>query len=89
MGLITGFIQASAALAAEASQIAGRNRNRQQAIEDDRSGNRTRSKRVVDGVELTDAVHSVPENTSEETRQEHRRKDDGQPVGVRKVDLTV
>ncbi len=89
MGLITGFIQASAALAAEATQIAGRNRNRQHALEDEHATVEARSRRAVDGVELSDAVDSVPENTSEQTRQEQRRKADGQPAGVRKVDLTA
>ncbi|MDG2423325.1 MAG: hypothetical protein P8M22_05040 [Phycisphaerales bacterium] len=87
MGLITGFIQASAALAAEATQFASRSRNRHRAMQDEPARNQERS---VDGVELSDAVHWIPENTSEQSRQEHqRRQTDGQPVGVRKVDVTA
>ena len=88
MGLITGFIQASAALAAEASQLAGRNRNRQRFLEDAEGKILDQSKRGIDGVELSDAVQSVPESPSEQSRQEqNRRKGNGPPIGVRKVDL--
>ncbi|MEE2906622.1 MAG: hypothetical protein VX527_02210 [Planctomycetota bacterium] len=90
MGLISGFIQASAALAAEATQFAGRSRNRHRALQDESTTGQEPLERSVDGVELSDAVHSLPENASEESRQEHqRRQHDGKPLGVRKVDLTA
>ena len=89
MGLISGIIQASAALAAQAQLVAGRQRNRQQVVEDEvpRSDRRVRD---VDGVELSPEATPVPGSGSEQSRQEHQRQPaDGRPRGVRKVDLTI
>ncbi|MCH2134289.1 MAG: hypothetical protein MK116_11110 [Phycisphaerales bacterium] len=89
MGLISGFIQASAALAAQAQQVAGRSRNRYHATQASDPAEDTQT-RDVDGVELSDAVHALPDNRSEQSRQEHLRQQvDGRPVGVRKVDITA
>ena len=89
MGLINGFIQASAVLASQAQQVAGRLRNRRQADqEDQRTNDRIRPR--VDGVELSEAVQGLPDNRSEQSRQEHQRREaDGRPRGVRKVDLKI
>ena len=88
MGLMTGFIQASAVLASQAQQVASRIRNRQQANQEDPGTQPDRLK--VDGVELSEAVHELPDNRSEQSRQENQRRQlDGRPVGVRKVDLKI
>tara|TARA_Y100000589_G_scaffold303882_1_gene316618 strand:- start:193 stop:459 length:267 start_codon:yes stop_codon:yes gene_type:complete len=88
MGLMTGFIQASAVLASQAQQVASRIRNRQQATQDD-SGTPQEQLRV-DGVELSEAIQELLDNRSEQSRQENqRRQPDGRPLGVRKVDLKV
>lgn len=88
MGLITGFIQASAVLASQAQQVASRLRNRQQAAQDDRVTDTVSSR--VDGVELSEAVQELPDNRSEQSRQEHQRREpDGRPRGVRKVDFKI
>ena len=88
MGLMTGFIQASAVLASQAQQVASRIRNRQQANQEDPGTQPDRLK--VDGVELSEAVQELPDNRSEQSRQENQRRQlDGRPVGVRKVDLKI
>ena len=53
MGFISGFIQASAVLAAQAQQIAGRRRNRQQAVLDQAISDSKKRVREVDGVECS------------------------------------
>lgn len=89
MGLINGFIQASAVLASQAQQVAGRFRSRRQADQDEQTVN-NRIKPRVDGVELSEAVQELPDNRSEQSRQEHQRREtDGRPRGVRKVDLKI
>ncbi|MCH2152939.1 MAG: hypothetical protein MK089_06315 [Phycisphaerales bacterium] len=88
MGLMTGFIQASAVLASQAQQVASRIRNRQQATQDDPGTPQEQLR--VDGVELSEAIQELPDNRSEQSRQENqRRQPDGRPLGVRKVDLKV
>ena len=89
MGLINGFIQASAVLASQAQQVAGRFRSRRQADQDEQTANDSIKPRV-DGVELSEAVQELPDNRSEQSRQEHQRRAvDGRPRGVRKVDLKI
>jgi len=89
MGLINGFIQASAVLASQAQQVAGRFRSRRQADQDEQAATDSVNTRV-DGVELSEAVQELPDNRSEQSRQEHQRREaDGRPRGVRKVDLKI
>ena len=89
MGLINGFIQASAVLASQAQQVAGRFRSRRQADQDEQAATDSIKTRV-DGVELSEAVQELPDNRSEQSRQEHQRREaDGRPRGVRKVDLKI
>ena len=88
--MVSGFIQASAALAAQAQQVAGRGRNRNHAVQEESSSRGESAVRYVDGVELYDAVHAVPDNGSEQSRQEHQRQQrDGRPPSTQKVDLTA
>ncbi|MBG83661.1 MAG: hypothetical protein CMJ40_03830 [Phycisphaerae bacterium] len=89
MGLINGFIQASAVLASQAQQVAGRLRSRRQADQEDQvPADRIRPR--VDGVELSEAVQELPDNRSEQSRHEHQQREaDGHPRGVRKVDLRI
>ena len=89
MGLFTGFIQASAVLASQAQLVASRLRNRHQAGQDEQTtSDHTRTR--VDGVELSEAVQELPDNSSEQSRQEHQRREpDGRPRGIRKVDLKI
>ena len=85
---MTGFIQASAVLASQAQQVASRIRNRHQASQEE-PGTRPDQLRI-DGVELSEAVQELPDNRSEQSRQENqRRQPDGRPLGVRKVDLKI
>ena len=85
---MTGFIQASAVLASQAQQVASRIRNRQQASQDDPGTPQEQLR--VDGVELSEAVQELPDNRSEQSRQENQRRQlDGRPLGVRKVDLKI
>ena len=89
MGLINGFIQASAVLASQAQQVAGRLRSSRQANQDEQTPDDSTNTRV-DGLELSEAVQELPDNRSEQSRQEHQRREaDGRPRGIRKVDLKI
>ena len=89
MNLLTGFIQASAVLASQAQQVAGRLRNRHQASQDEQTA-ADHSRPRVDGVRLSEAVQKLPDDNSKQSRQEYqRRAPDGRPSGIRKVDLKI
>ena len=90
MGFISGFIQASAVLAAQAQQIAGRRRNRQQAVLDQAISDSKKRVREVDGVELSPEATPVPRGGSEQSRQEHQRQPPGgRPRSIGKIDVTI
>ena len=80
MGLINGFIQASAVLASHAQQVASRLRSSHR----DRLPGDKQSRPRLDEVELSEAIQGPPESTSVHPRHEHAGR---QSNGASTIDI--
>ena len=89
MPLLPSPITSSLVQAAQAQQVAARDRDRRRAAAAETI--RSRADRIelhIDGVELRDAVERLPGNASEQSRQERRENQpDGRTPSLTRIDV--